>query len=68
LNTKGYSAKDLNNLKNKIDSARKKYEQIWNNRGQTDLAVLAAGEEVDLLLNEYRRLTGKHAPDIFHFS
>ena len=46
----------VNHLKNQIAAARKKLELAWENTGATDSSVLAAGDEFDALINEYRRL------------
>lgn len=46
----------INTLKNQIAAARKKLESAWETTGATDSSVLAAGDEFDALINEYRRL------------
>ena len=47
---------ELVSLKNQITIARKKLNQVWAERGKTDAAVLAVGDELDRLINEYERM------------
>jgi hypothetical protein len=42
-------------LKAQITIARKKLNQVWSERGKTDSVVLAVGNELDRLINEYER-------------
>ncbi|HZH87942.1 MAG TPA: aspartyl-phosphate phosphatase Spo0E family protein [Chitinophagaceae bacterium] len=47
---------ELIKLKKQIVAGRQKLQSLWNIRGCTDEMVLAAGIELDNLLNEYQRL------------
>jgi len=51
----------LNALKQEINCARQRLETLWKIRGCTDPDVLKAGIELDLLLNQYHRLSYKNA-------
>lgn len=42
-------------LKAQIAIARKKLNEVWVERGKTDSVVLAVGNELDRLINEYER-------------
>ncbi|NLY90468.1 MAG: aspartyl-phosphate phosphatase Spo0E family protein [Firmicutes bacterium] len=52
----------LNTLKQEINYARQRLETLWKIRGCTDPDVLKASMELDLLLNEYHRLSHKDRP------
>mgnify|MGYP001954957278 FL=1 len=47
---------ELIKLKKQIATVRQRLQTLWNARGYTDEKVLAAGIELDNLLNEYHRL------------
>jgi len=51
----------LNCLKSKIAAARIELEQAWEKSGDTDQAVLAAGDKFDRLINEYGQLVKESA-------
>ena len=53
LNT---NLKIINSLEQQIDAGRQKLQELWEDRGFTDAEVLAAGIELDDLLNEYQKL------------
>lgn len=46
----------LNCLKSEIDAARKALNEAWAKSGNTDEAVLEAGDKFDRLINEYDKL------------
>jgi hypothetical protein len=48
----------LEMLQEQIKIARNRMQQLWNEKGHTDIEVLNASIEVDRLLNEYQRRTG----------
>jgi hypothetical protein len=48
----------LEMLQEQIKIARNRMQQLWNEKGHTDIQVLNASIEVDRLLNEYQRRTG----------
>ena len=47
---------ELDYLKSEIAAARRNLEQAWESSGDTNPAVLAAGEIFDRLMNKYERL------------
>ncbi len=48
--------KIIDSLKKQIATGRQKLQDLWEDRGFTDAEVLAAGIELDDLLNEYQKL------------
>ena len=42
-------------MQTQLNMARAKLQQAWEARGETDVTVLEAGNEFDVLLNEYQR-------------
>jgi hypothetical protein len=46
----------LDNLRMKIAAARIVLNQAWEQHGETNELVLAAGDDFDQLINEYGRL------------
>ena len=48
--------KIITSLEQQIDAGRQKLQDLWEDRGFTDAEVLAAGIELDDLLNEYQKL------------
>jgi hypothetical protein len=49
----------LARLKVKIARARKRLQDLWDERGCTDYDVLTVSTALDELINEYNRLTVK---------
>ena len=47
----------INRLETQIARARRRLHTLWNAKGQTDAEVLNASIELDLLINEYVRLS-----------
>ena len=50
---------ELVRLQTKLNLARAKLQQAWDACGETDAAVLRAGNEFDSLLNEYQSRLSK---------
>jgi hypothetical protein len=50
---------ELAALEVKLKAAKESLAKIYERKGKTDLEVLAAGTEVDRLLNEYEALLKK---------
>jgi hypothetical protein len=50
----------LDNLRMQIAAARTVLHQAWEKYGETTGPVLAAGDDLDRLLNEYGRLTNRN--------
>jgi hypothetical protein len=48
-------------LENKIEAVRLRMQELWNERGYTDDAVLITSIELDNLLNEYQRLCNQNS-------
>jgi Spo0E like sporulation regulatory protein. len=48
----------LEMLQEQIKTARNRMQQLWNEKGYTDIEVLNASIELDCLLNEYQRRIG----------
>ena len=46
----------ITNLGDKIEIARAKMQELWDERGCTDREVLKASIKVDVLLNKYQLL------------
>ena len=46
---------EIATLEMKIERARKRLHDLWNQRGCTDYDVLMAGMALDELINEYER-------------
>jgi hypothetical protein len=46
----------INHLEKRIKTVRIKMQDLWNERGYTDEAVLTTSIELDKLLNKYQRL------------
>ncbi len=54
----GKNTVSLEILQEQIKTARNRMQQLWNEKGYTDIEVLNASIELDCLLNKYHRLTG----------
>ena len=50
-------------LREQIQTARNRMQQLWNEKGYTDPEVLHANIELDGLMNEYQRRTGFFAQE-----
>lgn len=48
---------EISRLETRIARARKRLQTLWNAKGFTDAEVLNASIELDLLINEYLRLS-----------
>ena len=48
----------LKMLQEQIKTARNRMQQLWNEKGYTDVEVLKASIELDCLMNEYQRRAG----------
>ena len=48
---------EITRLKTQIARTQKRLQNLWNAKGQTDAEVLNASIELDLLINEYLRLS-----------
>ena len=48
----------LKMLQEQIKTARNRMQQLWNEKGYTDVEVLNASIELDCLINEYQRRAG----------
>lgn len=48
--------KTIHTLEQKIAASRRRLQNLYNAKGYTDAEVLAAGIELDDLLNQYHRL------------
>ena len=48
--------KTIHTMEQQIIASRKRLQELWDTHGCTNAAVLAAGIELDDLLNEYERL------------
>lgn len=48
----------LKMLQEQIKTARNRMQQLWNEKGYTDVEVLNASIELDCLMNEYQRRAG----------
>lgn len=53
------TASSIDQLEKRIKTVRKKMQNLWNERGYTDEAVLTASIELDELLNEYQQMVGR---------
>ena len=49
--------KTIHTLEQQIAASRRRLQTLWDTHGATDAEVLAAGIELDDLLNEYHKLT-----------
>lgn len=54
----------LQSLEKKIAVSRRKLHKLWNTRGFTDMNVLVASVELDILLNFYQKQKTRGKPDI----
>ncbi len=50
----------MNKLKEQIEAVRIKMQELWDERGYTDEAVLLTSIELDNLLNQYQRLCNQN--------
>jgi hypothetical protein len=49
--------KSIQTLKQQIAASRQRLQTLWDTHGTTDTEVLAAGIELDELLNQYYQMT-----------
>ena len=49
--------KTIQTLEQKIAAGRRRLQTLWDSHGTTNAEVLAAGIELDELLNQYQKLT-----------
>ena len=50
-------SKPIQTLKQQIATSRQRLQDLYDTKGTTDAEVLAAGIELDQLLNQYDKLT-----------
>ncbi len=55
--------KTLQSLEKKIAVSRRKLQELWNTRGFTDMEVLVASVELDILLNLYQKQKSRGESD-----
>ena len=51
--------KTILTLEQQIAASRRKLQTLWDSRGFTDPEVLAAGIELDKLLNQYQKFSSQ---------
>jgi Spo0E like sporulation regulatory protein len=49
-------SKDIHILEQQIAASRRRLQNLWKTHGTTNAEVLAAGIELDELLNQYEKL------------
>ena len=55
---------NFNSLSTRIKDAKRKLNDLWDLKGETDTEVLQASEEVDALINEYYRIFRMNKNDL----